>query len=133
MKQIFLSCRLGIYSFTKNEVTHRCSSRILVALSSDSFSDSHFQVGSFVKRLLGTKITLTQTTPSIFKSTLPPSNVPYPPINIEFFSGPPPFPPQLFNIRKTPYPPCTKTTTSATFFSCFNIVKGGGLSLLPTF
>ena len=51
-KLIFLSCRQGIYSFTKNKVIHRCSSRILITPSSDSFTDSHFQVGSFVKHLL---------------------------------------------------------------------------------
>ena len=49
---IFSICVLGIGSFTKNEVIHRFSSRILVALSAGSFTDSHFQVGSFVKHLL---------------------------------------------------------------------------------
>ena len=87
-KLIFVSCRLGIYSFTKNEVIHRYSSRILVAPSSDSFTDSHFQVGSFVKHLFcGTKITL-------IWATLPPPPYAYPPINIEIFSTPPP--PPLF-------------------------------------
>ena len=48
---VFLSYMLGIYSFTKNEVIHRCSSKIFVAPSPGNFSDSYLQVGSFVKHL----------------------------------------------------------------------------------
>ena len=65
----FLSCRLGIYSFTKNEIIHRCSSKILVAPFFGSFTDSHFQVGSFVKHLLWHQITLQWTASLIFRST----------------------------------------------------------------
>ena len=49
---IFLSWRLGIYSFTKNEVIHWCSSMILVAASAGSFTGSNFRVASFIKHLL---------------------------------------------------------------------------------
>ena len=60
-----LSFRLRICSFTKNEGIHRCPSRILVAYSAGSFTDSHFQVWSFVKHLLWhqNKITLEWTIP----------------------------------------------------------------------
>ena len=47
----FLSYRLGTYSFTKNEVIHRCSSRILVTRSAGTFTDFHFQVKSFVEQV----------------------------------------------------------------------------------
>ena len=49
---IFLSWRLGIYSFKKNEVIHWCSSVILVAASAGSFTGSNFRVASFIKHLL---------------------------------------------------------------------------------
>ena len=39
---------LGSYSFTKSEVIRGCSSRFLVVPSAGSFTDNHFQVGSFV-------------------------------------------------------------------------------------
>ena len=72
---------LGIYSFTKNEVIHRCSSRILIAPSAGSFTDSHFQVGSFLTIFCGTKTTLEWTTSPI---------MPCPhPLFIEIFSRPP--------------------------------------------
>ena len=47
-----LSFMLGIYSFTKNEVIHGYSSRILAAPSAGCFTDSQFQVPSFVKHIL---------------------------------------------------------------------------------
>ena len=64
----------------------------------------------------------------IFRSTPPPLCL-TDPLIMNFFQAPP-LPPLLFNIRKTPYPPCTKTTTSATFFSCFLILsrEGGWVS-----
>ena len=80
-KLIFLSCRQGIYSFTKNKVIHRCSSRILITPSSDSFTDSHFQVGSFVKHLLWHQNYFDMDYPiQYFEDSIPPPPSPPPPI-----------------------------------------------------
>ena len=78
-----LSFRLGIYSFTKNEVIHRHSSRILVASSAGSFTHSHFQVSSFVKNLLWHQNYFGVDYP--FRSTHP-HIMPYPTVNIKIFS-----------------------------------------------
>ena len=48
---------LGIRSFIKNEVIHRCSSRILVALSAGSFT-AIFKLEVLLSIFCGTKITL---------------------------------------------------------------------------
>ena len=86
--KIFLkNCRLGVYSFTKNEVIHRCSTRILVPPSAGSFTDSHFQAGSFevlISIFCGTKITLEWTTPP------PPPLCLSHPLILKFFQPPPP-------------------------------------------
>ena len=92
---IFLGCRLGIYSFTKNEVIRRCSSWILVAPSAGSFTDSNFQVGSFVKHLLWHQKYLEWTTSSMFRSASPhyyALRLTHPLI-LRFFQPPPPLPP----------------------------------------
>ena len=78
-----LSFRLGIYSFTKNEIIHRHSSRILVASSAGSFTHSHFQVSSFVKNLLWHQNYFGVDYP--FRSTHP-HIMPYPTVNIKIFS-----------------------------------------------
>ena len=85
---IFSGCRLGIYSFTKNEVIHRCSLWVLVAPSAGCFTDSNFQVGSFVKHLLWHQKYLEWTTSPMLRSASPPllCYTPYLPINIEIFS-----------------------------------------------
>ena len=55
----------------KIEIIHGSSSRILVEYSTDSFTDSHFQVGSFVKHLLWHQNYFDMDYPSIFRSTQP--------------------------------------------------------------
>ena len=65
---IFISCRLGIYSFTKNEVIDRCSSKILQGNSLGVFFWLHpllaaLQTAIFKSIFCGTKNTLEWTTP----------------------------------------------------------------------
>ena len=68
----FLSWRLGIYNFTKNEVIHWASLWILVAPSAGNFPECNFQVGSFDKHLLCHQHYFGMSyPPPIFKSTLP--------------------------------------------------------------
>ena len=91
---IFSGCRLGIYSFTKNEVIHRCSLWVLVAPSAGCFTDSNFQVGSFVKHLLWHQKYLEWTTSPMLRSASPPPHyyairLTYPLI-LKFFQPPPP-------------------------------------------
>ena len=86
---------LRIYSFTKNEVSHRCSSRILVAPSAGSFKDSHFQASFVAPKLLWYGL------PPLFPFLDLPHIMPHPPINIVILSIPYPF----FNILTIPSPP----------------------------
>ena len=100
-----LSSRLGIYSFTKKEVIHRGSLRILVAPSAGSFTDSHFKDPSFVKHLLWHQNYFgVDYPPPIFRST-PRPNLPYHPHPI--IQGCP-----IFSILKTPYCPFVKGCTN---------------------
>ena len=68
------SFRRGIYSFTKNELIHRCSPRILVAHSAGSFTESHFQVQVLLSIFCGTKRCLLF---SILKTPHPPPPHPF--------------------------------------------------------
>ena len=93
---------LGSYSFTKSEVIRGCSSRFLVVPSAGSFTDNHFQVGSFVKHLLWHQHSL----PPPFLDPPPPimpMSYPSVPINTEFFSN---VSPSLFSIWKLHTPIC---------------------------
>ena len=106
--------RLGIYSFTKGEVIHRCFSRVLVAPSAGSFTGCHFQVPSFVKKLLWHKIYFGMDYPPPTPHP-PPPIMPYSPINIEIFSTPLP----LFSILKTPYPAFAKGVVQTMYYLAF--------------
>ena len=75
-----------MYSFTKNEVIHRCSSRILVAPSAGSFTDSHFQVRRFVKHLSRHQNYFDMDYPLSPSFLELPSIMPYRPTTIEIFS-----------------------------------------------
>ena len=87
--KIFSSSRLRIYSFTKNEVILRCSSKILVPPSAGSFTVSHIQIGKLVKHLSWHQ-NYRLDFPVIFRSTLLPPIMPYPLIYIKIFSVLPP-------------------------------------------
>ena len=95
-KLIFLNCRLEIYSFTKTKVIHRCSSRILDAPSFEGFTDSHFQVGSFIKHLLWHQNYFDLDESSHFQIYSPLCLTH--PLIMRFFQPPPPSP---LNILKT--------------------------------
>ena len=81
----FFSYRLGIPSFKKNEVISRCFSRILVAPSVGSFTDSHFE--NFVKHLLWHQNYFGMDYSPQYLDLRHPI-MPYPPIYINFFSTP---------------------------------------------
>ena len=76
-----------------------CSSRILVAPSAGNFQTAIFKFEVLLSIFCGTKSTVEWTT-----APRPPI-MPYPPINIDFFSTAPLPPPHLlFNVLKTLYP-----------------------------
>ena len=98
-KLIFLSCRLGIYSFTKNRKFTGVLKGFWLHPPLTRLQTAIFKLEVLLSIFCGTKITLIWTTPiplhppppltPIFRSTPPPPIMPYPPINIEMFSTPP--------------------------------------------
>ena len=94
-KLIFLSCRLGIYSFTKNRKFTGVLKGFWLHPPLTRLQTAIFKLEVLLSIFCGTKITLIWTTPippppppltPIFRSTPPPPIMPYPPINIEMFS-----------------------------------------------